>query len=161
MAHTQRIVAHLLILVGCCFVWTAASAQALAQVKGSAASSMQAWRRHSQGLSSNAALARYRIADLDRRAQQSYVRRHPAGFPGTTLYSAPYYAITTHRTIPDRSVGNYPSSNAHYFPAGDATQTQKPFNNIRYQPNAVQRYWPYMLEAREDPKTGLVIWRLP
>ena len=157
MTHLQKTVNRWLVLLGCCATWATFGVDVHAQRINSAASSMQNWRRHSQGLSSSAALARYRIESLNQRVQQAKVRRHPAGFLGSTIYSTPYYAITTHRTIPVPSTSYYPTTGVTPF----ETQAEKPFADVRHRPNAVQRYWPYMLEAREDPTTGLVIWRLP
>jgi hypothetical protein len=37
----------------------------------------------------------------------------------------------------------------------------KPFSNMRPAPTAFERYWPLLLEGREDPKTGVVIWYIP
>jgi hypothetical protein len=39
--------------------------------------------------------------------------------------------------------------------------TGKPFSNVRPAPTAFERYWPLLLEGREDPKTGVVIWYIP
>ena len=158
MTRLGNTIVRLTLVAGCCSL---AIASVHAQGAKSTAQSLQAWQRHSsQELSSNAALARYRLDNLNQRVARTRVRRYPAGFPGTTIYSAPYYAVTTHRVVPDRLAGRNTLANPHYFPV-DRTQTQKPFADIRYQPNAVQRYWPLLLEAREDPQTGLVIWRLP
>ena len=162
MTHSRLSAACLAAVVACSVAWVGVPADARGQgLSTSAATSMRTWRRTSHGVSSNAALARYRIENLNARAQQSRARRHPAGWPGATLYSTPYYAITTSRTIPARPAAYRASSNPHYFPAGNGLQTQKPFADIRRPPNAIERYWPYMLEAREDPSTGLIIWRLP
>ena len=37
----------------------------------------------------------------------------------------------------------------------------KPFAGMRPAPTAFERYWPLMLEGREDPETGVVIWSIP
>jgi hypothetical protein len=162
MTHSRMFVARLAIVAGCCAAWGAAPTELRAQGATSAAASMQKWRLASQGLSPNAALARYRMQSLRHPAQHSLSPRHPAGWPGATLYSTPYYAVTTHRTIPTRTTSYYPTMASATNSAGVVTPgIRKPFADIRRPPNAVERYWPYMLEAREDPSTGLVIWRLP
>ena len=159
MAHTHSysIVSRLIVLVGCCAAWGSAPIDALAQGASSAATSLHTWRRTSQGLSPNAALARYRMQNLGHSVPRSFALRQPAIQPTTTLYSTPYYAITTHRTIPARPTSYYPTTNS----AATGSLTPKPFADLQRPPTAVQRYWPYLLEAREDPRTGLVIWQLP
>ncbi len=162
MTHSRQIVTRLIVLVGCGAAWGMAPVELFAQGVSSAATTMQAWRRSSQGLSPNAALARYRMQNLGHPAQRSLSLCHPSGWPGTTLYSTPHYAVTTSRTLPARPTSYYPTTNSLTTNSSTGTlQTQKPFADVRHPPNAVQRYWPYMLEAREDPTTGLVIWRLP
>ncbi len=37
----------------------------------------------------------------------------------------------------------------------------KPFSDVRPASTAFERYWPLLLEGREDPKTGVVIWYIP
>ncbi len=37
----------------------------------------------------------------------------------------------------------------------------KPFTGLRPAPTAFERYWPLLLEGREDPETGVVIWSIP
>jgi hypothetical protein len=32
---------------------------------------------------------------------------------------------------------------------------------MRPAPTAFERYWPLLLEGREDPETGVVIWSIP
>ncbi len=48
-----------------------------------------------------------------------------------------------------------------FYPGVSRSPTQKPFADVEPQPNALQRYWPLLLEGREDPNTGLIIWSLP
>jgi hypothetical protein len=170
MTHFRSLVARLMILAGCCVAWGAVPTDLRAQGVSSAAITMQNWRRASQGLSPNAALARYRMQSLGHPAQRSLSQRHPSGWHGTTLYSTPYYAVTTHRALPTRTTSYYPSTrySTSFSPSSSTSSStagtpmiQKPFAEIRRPPNAIERYWPYMLEAREDPSTGVVIWRLP
>jgi hypothetical protein len=48
------------------------------------------------------------------------------------------------------------------YPSSSYTQrVGKPFENARPAPTAFERYWPLMLEGRQDPKTGVVIWYMP
>jgi len=48
-----------------------------------------------------------------------------------------------------------------FYPGVSRLPPEKPFENIAPQPNAFQRYWPLLLEGREDRNTGVIIWRLP
>ena len=124
-----------------------------AQGVSSAASSMHAWRSTSRGMSTNAALAFYRVQNVGHPRQGNLGSLPAVRAPGTTIYSAPYYAITTHRRVTTPTTNYYPNVS----PRDDA----KPFSEIRPAPTAIDRYWPLLLEAREDRNTGLVIWTLP
>ena len=48
-----------------------------------------------------------------------------------------------------------------YFPAPTYQAPVKPFANVRPAPSSFERYWPLLLEPRENPRTGRVIWTLP
>ena len=48
-----------------------------------------------------------------------------------------------------------------FYPGVSRLPPQKPFANVRPEPTGLQRYWPLLLEGREDPNTGLIIWTLP
>jgi hypothetical protein len=124
-----------------------------AQGGSSAADSMRAWRHTSRGLSSNAGLAFHRLRSAGHSRLPATPRwKQPLASRGT-IYSAPYYAITTPWAIPNLRSDPYP--------AVSSPSTRKPFAGARPAPTAVDRYWPLLFEAREDPKTGLVIWSLP
>ena len=143
----------ILLMTGLLAAPLAAPTGARAQGDSSALTSMRAWRHTSQGLSPNAALAFYRLRNAGLPKQQTRVRYRRPDLPNSTIYSAPYYAITTHRAVP------VPRSNP--YPTGSTPRPRKPFAGVHPAPTAVDRYWPLLLEAREDPKTGLVIWKLP
>jgi len=149
---------RLTILLGCLAVCWTAPVELHAQRTTSAATTMRTWQQASQGLSPNAALALYRMQNVGHPTQGASTLRRPSPYPSTTLYSTPYYAVTTWRAVPQRPTSYYPTANN---PSPDVPQTQKPFADVRTPPNAFQRYWPYLLEAREDPRTGLIIWQLP
>ena len=105
------------------------------------------------GSSSNAGLAFHRLRSAGHRQLPATPRwKQPLASRGT-IYSAPYYAITTPWAIPNLRSDPYP--------AVSSPSTRKPFAGARPAPTAVDRYWPLLFEAREDPKTGLVIWSLP
>jgi hypothetical protein len=53
-------------------------------------------------------------------------------------------------------------SSAPYYPTNASQQPiTKPFTGYRPAPTAFERYWPLMLEGREDPNTGVIIWSIP
>jgi hypothetical protein len=115
--------------------------------------SMYAWPHTSRGLSSNAGLAHLRLRNSAHTRLPATSRWNRPPLSRGTIYSAPYYAITAPWAIPDIRSDPYP--------AIQTRPTGKPFAGARPAPTAVDRYWPLLFEARQDPKTGLTIWRLP
>lgn len=49
----------------------------------------------------------------------------------------------------------------NFYPGVNRAPTQKPFADIEQPLTGLQRYWPLLLEGREDPNTGLIIWSFP
>ena len=49
----------------------------------------------------------------------------------------------------------------NFYPGVSRLPAQKPFANIERPAPALERYWPLLLEGREDPHTGVIIWSLP
>ncbi len=49
----------------------------------------------------------------------------------------------------------------NFYPGVSRLPAQKPFANIERPAPALERYWPLLLEGREDPHTGIIIWSLP
>jgi len=126
-------------------VGSAATARAQTPGVHSAAAPIQVWNHTSQGMSTNAALAFYRLQNVGRPASQ------PAAWP---LYSR-------NRAVVDRSAGP-PAANTYYPAANTAADpSQKPFASVHPPRTTLERYWPFLFEAYEDPHTGLIIWRLP
>lgn len=148
----MRSVFRLSLSIGLVVAWGLHIQTADAQNIRSPATALQTWRNTGPGLSSNARLSMYRNQNV------GYPNQYRA-YGGQTLYSAPYYAITTHRSVPRAFVST--STYNRSIPVNTAGQTAKPFNNLRRPRNAVERYWPLLAEGREDPRTGLVIWQLP
>jgi hypothetical protein len=109
---------------------------------------VQIWREAAaRGLSYNESLALYRL----RKNSTVPTPLHPrfrAG-AGAGVYTpgraAEYGAIAAPK---------YPTTIA-------GPRVGKPFENARPAPTAFERYWPLLLEGREDPKTGVIIWSLP
>ena len=126
-----------------------------AQGGSSATDPARAWRRTPRGLGAHGNPVRHRTWGTDHLRQTAVPRwKRPQTYRGT-IYSAPYYAITTPWAIPNLRSDPYP------YPTAHSPATRKPFAGIRPAPTAVDRYWPLLYEAREDPKTGLIIWSLP
>lgn len=122
-----------------------------AQGVQSAAAPMQVWNQTSQGMSSNAALAFYRVQNVGRPVGQATAWPQYSRSPAVVNYPV---------------VVNYPTSpygENSYYPAAvsSSTQLQKPFAAVRPARTAFDRYWPYLLEGHEDPHTGFIIWTLP
>jgi hypothetical protein len=103
---------------------------------------MQVWNQTSQGMSTNAALAFYRVQNVGRPTMQTPGWPRYSQTPAVTSYPMP---TTTARAY-------YPST---------VTPVEKPFAYVRPPATAFDRYWPFLMEAREDPDTGLIIWTLP
>jgi hypothetical protein len=104
-----------------------------------------------KGLSYNESLALYRL----RQSSTVPTPLHPrfqAG-AGAGLYK-PNGVGAPNRTGQQSFVPNYPT-NAYNQRVG------KPFENARPAPTAFERYWPLMLEGRQDPNTGVIIWYMP
>ena len=150
------------LLVGFLAAGLPATQRAASQGLAAGASPIQIWQQHSQGLSTNAALAFYRVRHANRPYQVMTATRAPrystsvpmrthANYNVTTLYRRPYYAI------PAVGYAAPPVVDPPLEPAFSA----KPFAQVRHAPNAIDRYWPLLMERREDPNTGLVIWQLP
>jgi hypothetical protein len=98
-----------------------------------------------RGLSYNESLALYRL----RQSSTVPTPLHPRFQAGA---GAGVY--TPARAGAQSFVPGYPS-NVYSQRVG------KPFENARPAPTAFERYWPLMLEGRQDPKTGVIIWYMP
>lgn len=48
-----------------------------------------------------------------------------------------------------------------FYPGVSRLPAQKPFADLERPASGLQSYWPLLLEGREDPNTGLIIWTLP
>ena len=143
---------HLTVLMaGLLAAWGTSPPVVQAQGVHSAAAPMQVWNRTSEGMSSNAALAFYRVQNVGRPTMQASAWPQYSRSPAVVNYPV---------------VVNYPASpyaeNSYYPAAGSSsTQLQKPFAYVRPAPTAFDRYWPYLLEGYEDPETGFIIWTMP
>jgi hypothetical protein len=104
-----------------------------------------------KGLSYNESLALYRL----RQSSTVPTPLHPrfqAG-AGAGVYT-PNTAAAANRAGQRSFVPHYPS-NVYTQRVG------KPFEHARPAPTAFERYWPLMLEGRQDPQTGIIIWYMP
>lgn len=131
----------------------------------SPATTIQTWRNTTYGMSSNSALAMYRLRHVGHPNHRTVWRTAPVTLGSRTLYSAPYFAITTRsfvpQTISPQATNPQPAAAQAAAAPRTAAAGNKPFSNLQRPPNAIERYWPLLLEAREDRRTGLVIWSLP
>ncbi len=134
-----------MMMVGVLATWWMTPRGVQAQAVHSAAAPMQVWNRTSQGMSTNAALAFYRVQNVGR----------PAG----RASAWPQYSRISSAAI-------YPAGPAvanAYYPTPNMTSVQfpKPFASVRPARTTFDRYWPYLLEGYEDPETGYIVWTLP
>jgi hypothetical protein len=109
---------------------------------------VQIWREAAvRGLTFNESLALYRL----RQSSTVPTPLHPRFRAGG---SAVVYRPTTPPQYGVAAAPGYPST-IYQRPVS------KPFANIPQPQTAFDRYWPLMLEGREDPNTGQIIWSLP
>jgi hypothetical protein len=104
-----------------------------------------------KGLSYNESLALYRLRQSSTVPTPLHPRFQVGA--GAGIYT-PNSTVTPNGTKQQSFVPNYPS-NVYSQRAG------KPFENARPAPTAFERYWPLMLEGRQDPNTGVIIWYMP
>ena len=130
---------------------------------------MQSWREHSAGMSPNAALAFYRLRHTQQTPQQ--LQQPSSTTVQTTIQRFPPVTPRPRRTV-QRVPTNYPRpiyaipAAGFYVPHTRSTPVQpgfeeKPFANTALPPNAVDLYWPMLMQARKERDTGLIIWQLP
>lgn len=100
-----------------------------------------------KGLSYNESLALYRL----RQSSTVPTPLHPRFQAGA---GAGVYTPDPGRAGQRSFVPNYPS-NVYTQRVG------KPFENAHPAPTAFERYWPLLLEGRQDPNTGVIIWYMP
>lgn len=152
----------ILLMVGLAAAWATVPAAAQRSQRGG--SPLIDWREQSQGMSTNAALAFYRVRNTNRTYPSQSVSApqglSPVSQPIAT--APPYYRGNTYQPRPYFAIPavGYAAPPAPGPPAGAGFQT-KPFAQVRPTPNAIDRYWPLLMERREDPNTGLIIWQLP
>jgi hypothetical protein len=105
------------------------------------------WRESSEGLSNNAALAMYRL----RTSSSVQMPMHPR-------FQTQYTPLRNPLPAAGAGVGVAQVPGYTTLPPPRPT---KPFEGAQRPPTAFDRYWPLMLEGREDPKTGIIIWSIP
>ncbi len=109
---------------------------------------VQVWRQAAvHGLSYNESLALYRLRQNSTVPTPLHPRFQVGA--GASVYT------------PNRPNQYGVATSASYPMAINSQRTGKPFQNVRPAPTAFERYWPLMLEGREDPKTGVIIWYMP
>ncbi|WP_168205064.1 hypothetical protein [Bythopirellula goksoeyrii] len=106
------------------------------------------WRATSPGMSTNAALAFYRLGG----ASPASNSRHPRFQPSTTATSQPAYYPSSPRGTGLPATG--------YSPSASRQAVSKPFEGLQPAPTAFDRYWPLMLRGEQDPKSGFIYWSI-
>jgi len=76
-------------------------------------------------------------------------RSHGAG-----VIAPPGQQLSTATTLPGQGA-------AKFYPSVNRLPPRKPFADVQRPPTGLQSYWPLLLEGREDPNTGLILWSLP
>jgi len=104
----------------------------------------ETWKYTSQGMSTNSALAFYRLQSSGKPVMGAPSNRWQRSVPASR-----HQSVSNRRSI------------SPYYSSVPSSTHRKPFANIQPSPNAFERYWPLLLEAREDPETGIIIWSLP
>ena len=115
------------------------------------------WRDTSPGMSTNAALAFYRL----RSSSAAPNAIHPRLQSGANNRRAGGYYPSNQYQPNQRGVGAASSGLPGYGLSSSRYATSKPFEEVRPAPTAFERYWPLLLEGRQDPHTGVIIWSLP
>jgi len=113
------------------------------------------WSPRQSGLS---AAAVYRLESMGRNvhlspAMRFHLNRSRATTP-IASHAHPSSASTSASNLPGRGT-------QQFYPGVSRLPTQKPFANLERPPTGFERYWPLLLEGRQDPNTGLIIWSLP
>ncbi len=113
------------------------------------------WSPRQSGLNAGAA---YQLENMGRHVHLSPAMRFHLNRSRATTNVPP----RTRPTSASAPAASLPGQGAQrYFPGVSRLPTQKPFANLERPPTALERYWPLLLEGRQDPNTGLIIWSLP
>ena len=127
------------------------------QVPGGGNDPLAVWRETSPGMSTNAALAFYRL----RSSSTAPNALHPRFQSGTNSQNSSGYYRSAPRGTGQRGIGSAAAGLPDYGLSSTRYATSKPFDGIQPAPTAFERYWPFLLEGRQDPHTGVIIWSLP
>ncbi len=102
------------------------------------------------------AAAAYRLGSMGQHVQLSPAMRFHLNRSATTLtpHASPKARLSSASHVPGQGA-------EQYYPSISRQPVQKPFAEIERLPTGLQRYWPLLLEGRENPNTGLIIWSLP
>lgn len=135
-----------LILAGAVAAWLASS-NLYGQSPVNRHDPVNIWREAGlRGLTYNESLALYRLRQSATAPRTIHPRLRSGistGYQGGTWAGSGYSPYSTYpSTIYQRPV-------------------EKPFANVQQPPTAFERYWPLLIEGREDPKTGQIIWYFP
>lgn len=109
------------------------------------------WLPRHSGLSS---AATYQLNSLGRHVQLNPATRFHLHRANGGLPIEPEQQVASAATVTGQGAEKF-------YPGVSRLPAQKPFANVQPEPSGLQRYWPLLLEGREDPNTGLIIWTLP
>ncbi len=128
-----------------------ASQQVYGQRNAPANDPLAMWRKTSPGMSTNAALAFYRLQN----SSPSPDKFHPRFQAGARNNISSAYSPLTRRNV------NSSGLVGGYYPLSSRPANSKPFENVRPAPTAFERYWRLLLVGQQDPETGIIVWSLP
>ncbi len=98
--------------------------------------------------------ATYRLESMGQHVHLSPAMRLHIGRSQQSAAGRPAIQIPSPSMVPGQGA-------RQYYPAVSRQPAQKPFADLERPPSGLESYWPLLLEGREDPNTGLIIWTLP
>ncbi len=111
--------------------------------------------------------AAFRLGNMGRNAHLTPAMRYYLNRTGSLYRSSGLNRPGSGANLSPTSRSHSSTANAvdhgarNFYPGVSRLPAQKPFVNIKQPATALDRYWPLLLEGRQDPNTGLIIWRLP
>lgn len=143
----MRFQSFILLLASLAIAMTVGPSSARAQ--RARVSERQPSRRGTVGLSD---VAIYRLQSMGHHVRLSPTLQWRLGYsPYSNSPAAP-------RTSPARTASAAQGLGTYYrTPA----RPRKPFSDIQRPPTGFERYWPLLLEGRENPRTGVIFWSMP
>ena len=98
--------------------------------------------------------ARYHLESMGTHVQLTPALRWHLNRSSGTSAVPPVAQLSSAATVPGQGA-------ERYYPGISRSPVQKPFADLERPAGGLQTYWPLLLEGREDPRTGLIIWSFP